>query len=162
MDELIAGRVEELERICRLRGWTVGSAESCTGGLLSAWICQRPGISNVFSGAVVSYARAVKNRVLKVPLSLMQVHGEVSIPVARAMARGGREALECSWCVSITGIAGPSGGSPEKPVGTVCFAVSGPGFEEASLQVFPAGGGRQDIQRQAALFAFDFLLIAMR
>lgn len=154
--------VEKLEDICRTRGWTVGLAESCTGGLLSAWICERPGVSSLYAGAVVSYARWVKERVLGVPLSLMQVHGEVSLPVARAMARGGREALRCDWCVSITGIAGPSGGSVEKPVGTVCFAVSGPGVEEACWQVFPAGGGRQDIQRQAALFAFDFLLSAMR
>ncbi len=76
--------------------------------------------------------------------------------------RGGRKALGCTWCVSITGIAGPSGGSAEKPVGTVCFGLSGPGVEEACWKVFPAGGGRQDIQRQAALFAFDFLLSAMR
>jgi len=154
--------VEKLESVCRARGWTVGFAESCTGGLLSAWVCERPGVSNIFAGAVVSYARKVKESVLGVPLSLMQVHGEVSLPVARAMAVGGRKALGCTWCVSITGIAGPSGGSVEKPVGTVCFAVSGPGVEETSGQVFPAGGGRQDIQRQAALFAFDFLLTVMR
>jgi PncC family amidohydrolase len=116
----------------------------------------------VFAGAVVSYARAVKESVLKVPSFLIKAHGEVSVPVAQAMARGGREALNCTWCVSITGIAGPSGGSVGKPVGTVCFAVSGPGFEEAATMVFAAGGGRQDIQRQAALFAFDFLLSAMR
>lgn len=154
--------IGELEKICRERGWTVGLAESCTGGLLSSWICERPGISNIFAGAVVSYARKVKETVLGVPSTLMAVHGEVSVPVAVAMASGGRRALGCTWCVSITGIAGPSGGSAEKPVGTVCFAVSGPGVEEACWRVFDAGGGRQDIQRQAALFAFDFLLSAMR
>lgn len=154
--------VEKLEALCRTRGWTVGFAESCTGGLLSSWICGQPGISNVFAGAVVSYARKVKADVLGVPVSLMAAHGEVSLPVARAMALGGRKALGCTWCVSITGIAGPSGGSAQKPVGTVCFAVSGPGVEEVSGQVFPAGGGRQDIQRQAAIFAFDFLLSVMR
>lgn len=152
----------ELEKICRERGWTVGLAESCTGGLLSSWIGARPGISSLFVGAVVSYARKVKETVLGVPSVLMAAHGEVSIPVAKAMAAGGRKALGSTWCVSITGIAGPSGGSVEKPVGTVCFAVSGPGVEEACWKVFPAGGGRQDIQRQAALFAFDFLLSAMR
>jgi PncC family amidohydrolase len=162
VEQLEASDIEELAALCRARGWTVGLAESCTGGLLSSWICERPGISNVFAGAVVSYARKVKERLLDVPVSLMQAHGEVSVPVARAMAVGGRKALDCTWCVSITGIAGPSGGSAEKPVGTVCFAVSGPGVEEVSWQVFPAGGGRQDIQRQAAIFAFDFLLSAMR
>lgn len=154
--------VKKLESLCLARGWTVGTAESCTGGLLSSWICAYPGASRFFAGAVVSYARTVKADVLDVPVSLMQAHGEVSVPVARAMAAGGRAALDCDWCVSITGIAGPSGGTPHKPVGTVVFAVSGPGFEDHVHKVFPAEGGRQDIQRQAALFAFDFLLSAMR
>ena len=162
MDSQVLERVESLEKICLQRGLTVGFAESCTGGLLSSWVCARPGVSKVFTGAVVSYARSVKNQVLGVPLSLMQTHGEVSLPVAKAMAVGARKALGCDWSVSITGIAGPSGGTPEKPVGTVCFAVVGPGLEHQILKVFPAGGGRQDIQRQAALFAFEFLLSAMR
>ena len=162
MDSQVLERVESLEKICLQRGLTVGFAESCTGGLLSSWVCARPGVSKVFTGAVVSYARSVKNQVLGVPLSLMQAHGEVSLPVAKAMAVGARKALGCDWSVSITGIAGPSGGTPEKPVGTVCFAVVGPGLEHQILKVFPAGGGRQDIQRQAALFAFEFLLSAMR
>jgi PncC family amidohydrolase len=154
--------LNELEKICADRGWTIGLAESCTGGLLSASICERPGVSKLFKGSIVSYARDVKERVLGVPKSLIQVHGEVSLPVAVAMARGAREALDCDWSVSITGIAGPSGGSSEKPVGTVCFAVVGPGFERFESQLFPADGGRQDIQRQAAIFAFEFLLSAMR
>lgn len=154
--------IEQLEALCKQRGWTVGFAESCTGGLLSSWLCERPGVSSLYAGAVVSYARKVKETLLGVPLSLILANGEVSLPVAVAMAKGGRKALGCTWCVSITGIAGPSGGSVEKPVGTVCFAVSGPGLEQSCWQVFPAGGGRQDIQRQAALFALDFLLSAMR
>lgn len=162
MDKITAAQLDRLEQVCLSRGWSVGLVESCTGGLLSSWICERPGISSVYAGAVVSYARAVKEQVLGVPETLIKTHGEVSVPVAKAMAAGGRKALCCLWCVSITGIAGPGGGSTAKPVGTVCFAVSGPGFEEAVVKVFPAGGGRQDIQRQAALFAFDFLLIAMR
>jgi PncC family amidohydrolase len=78
------------------------------------------------------------------------------------MAQGARAALGSDWAVSITGVAGPSGGTSEKPVGFVCFAAIGPGFEKAVSKQFEAGGGRQDIQRQAALFAFDFLLNAMR
>ncbi len=155
-------QLERLEALCKQRGWTIGLAESCTGGLLSSLICARPGASAIFAGAVVSYARKVKETVLNVPLSLILANGEVSLPVAQAMAKGGRETLGSTWCVSITGIAGPSGGSALKPVGTVCFAVSGPGVEESCWQVFPAGGGRQDIQRQAALFALDFLLSTMR
>lgn len=162
MDALVDDRIEQVEAVFKARGWTLGLAESCTGGLMASWICARPGVSSWFAGAVVSYARAVKADVLNVPKPLMLAHGEVSVPVARAMAAGGLMALSCDWCVSITGIAGPSGGTPEKPVGTVCFAVLGPGFESTTTQVFLASGGRKDIQRQAALFAFDLLLSAMR
>lgn len=162
MTSEIQARVEELDALCRKRGWTLGLAESCTGGLLSNWICAYPGVSSFYKGAVVSYARSVKARVLGVPAASLQVHGEVSLPVASAMARGAREGLGCTWSVSITGIAGPSGGSPGKPVGFVCFAVSGPGLERAVSKQFDAKLGREDIQRQAALFAFDFLLNAMR
>jgi PncC family amidohydrolase len=158
----IEDRVRVLEELCLVRHLTIGLAESCTGGLLSSWICSYPGASRFFKGAVVSYAREVKASALGVPVTWMQTHGEVSQPVARAMASGARKYLSCDWAVSITGIAGPSGGSPDKPVGTVCFAVSGPGLEEAVTKQFPASGGRQDIQRQAALFAFDLLLNAIR
>lgn len=161
MNTEIDSRIRRLESICRARGLKVGFAESCTGGLLASWVCAYPGASNFFIGAVVSYARSVKAGVLGVPEHLMLTHGEVSLPVAKAMAQGTRTHLDCDWAVSITGIAGPGGGTPEKPVGTVCFAVSGPGLEEAVNKQFPASGGRQDIQRQAALFAFDLLLNKM-
>ncbi|NJL25435.1 MAG: CinA family protein [Calothrix sp. SM1_5_4] len=154
----ILKRVEELEALCLKRGWTLGLAESCTGGLLSTWICSRPGVSKFFLGAVVSYARSVKESVLQVPGALTRAHGEVSLPVARAMASGARQALGCDWAVSVTGIAGPTGGSPEKPVGTVCFAVVGPAFENVSQQVFPAGGGDKTSSAKPALFAFRFSL----
>lgn len=158
----LEARLGELDRLCALRFQRVAVAESCTGGLLSSWICAWPGASRFYQGAVVSYARSVKENVLGVPQSLIRTHGEVSLPVARAMAAGARSRLDADWAVSITGIAGPSGGTPEKPVGAVCFALVGPGVERVVQKVFPAGGGRQDIQRQAALFAFDFLLSAMR
>jgi len=140
----------------------VGLAESCTGGLLSSWICSYPGVSSFFNGAVVSYARSVKATILNVPKPLMQTQGEVSLAVAKAMALGACKSLGVNCAVSVTGIAGPSGGTPEKPVGFVCFAAVGPGFEKAVSKQFEASGGRQDIQRQAALFAFDFLINAMR
>lgn len=158
----VVDRVQALEKICRTRGWTLTLAESCTGGLLSSWICSQSGVSSFFLGSVVSYARIAKERYLAIPPTLIRTHGEVSVPVARAMASGVRNELESDWSVSITGIAGPNGGSKDKPVGFVCFAVVGPGFEEACHKQFPADGGREDIQRQAALFAFDFLLNAMR
>lgn len=160
-NEDISPRVSEIAALCRRREWTVGFAESCTGGLLSAMLASQPGASEFFKGSVVSYARSVKSGVLEIPASLLAVHGEVSQPVAVAMARGARQILEVDWAVAITGIAGPSGGSPEKPVGLVHFAVHGPGVELSEQRLFESPS-RQDIQRQAALFAFDLLLSAMR
>lgn len=153
-------RVSELAALCKTRGLTVGLAESCTGGLLSSWICAQSGVSSFYRGGVVCYAGEVKENILHVPRSLLQVHGEVSLPVARAMAQGARHALGCQWSVSVTGIAGPTGGNPEKPVGFVCFAVVGPGFEQVAQRQFEKGD-RQQIQRQAASFALEFLLRAM-
>ena len=154
-----------------MRGWSVATAESCTGGLLSSWITSQPGVSSFFKGAVVSYSRSLKENLLGVPGPILAAYGEVSQPVAKAMAMGARERLGVDWAVAITGVAGPSGGSKEKPVGFVCFAVAGPGLEESSFKQFSPtaksamGAGaasREDIQRQAALFAFDLLLNAMR
>lgn len=158
----VSDKIRELNRLCVLRGYKVGLAESCTGGLLSSWITQEPGISGIYQGSVVSYARRAKEKILGVNGATIKALGEVSEPVAKAMARGARVALECQWAVSITGIAGPSGGTPEKPVGTVCFAVSGPGFEQALTHQFDRQLERQEIQRQAAVFALDLLLNALR
>jgi PncC family amidohydrolase len=158
--------VKELEKIFVTRGWTLATAESCTGGLLSALIVEYPGVSSFFRGAVVSYARDAKIDVLKVPSHLIAAIGEVSLPVALSMAQGVRRTLRADWGVSITGIAGPSGGSKEKPVGTVCFGVVGPGFERTIQKQFQSKAKdealRKDIQRQSAVFAFDFLLSAIR
>lgn len=153
--------VKKLAEICKARSLTIGLAESCTAGLLSSWIGAYPGASAFFNGGVVSYSRAVKAEILGVPVSLMKNQGEVSTTVARAMAKGARDALGCTWAVAITGIAGPSGGTREKPVGTVCFSVVGPAFEKSLQHNFPANSGREEIQRLAALFAFDLLLNAL-
>ena len=158
----ISQGVVELQRICQLRGWKIGLAESCTGGLLSAWIAEQPGISSIYQGAVVSYGRRVKEQVLGVAPAMIITAGVVSEPVARAMAHGARAALAADWAVSITGIVGPTGGSPEKPVGTVCFAVVGPDYEDATTHNFDRRLDRQEIQRQAAIFAFDLLLRSLR
>jgi PncC family amidohydrolase len=162
MNGAIEKSLSELDELCRRRGWSVGLAESCTAGLLASWIGARPGVSKWFHGAVVSYSRQVKAQILGVPLKWLSAHGEVSLPVARAMAQGARLALLCDWAVSVTGIAGPSGGTPTKPVGTVCFAVSGPGFDEVWLKNFPPTAERHAIQEMAAAQALEFLLLAMK
>ncbi len=109
--------------LCRERSLTIATAESCTGGLLGARITAVPGSSDVYPGGVVAYSNPVKESLLGVPTELLASRGAVSEEVARAMAAGVRERLGANIGVGITGIAGPGGGSPEKPVGTVWMAV---------------------------------------
>ena len=114
---------EVVLELCRQRSLKVAVAESCTGGMLASRLTAIPGSSEVFVGGVVSYANDVKERILGVPTALLATDGAVSEPVARAMAGGVRERLRADIGVAITGVAGPDGGSPEKPVGHVWIAV---------------------------------------
>lgn len=106
----------------RSRGLTLATAESCTGGMIGSRITSIPGSSDVYLGGVVSYANAAKRDLLDVPDALITTHGAVSEEVARAMAEGAARHLGAEAALSVTGIAGPGGGSAEKPVGTVAFA----------------------------------------
>lgn len=132
IESLIKDIVSQLQS----RTETLSLAESCTGGLFSAHLTNLAGVSSVYSGTVVSYANSVKEEIIDVPHDLLLRHGAVSKEVALAMARGVRIRLRTTWSVAITGIAGPTGGTPDKPVGTICFAVVGPSFEEAETQLF--------------------------
>lgn len=158
-------QVDQIQKIFNQKKWTLGFAESCTGGLLSASIVAREGVSSFFKGGVVSYAGSTKVSMLNVDAKLIEKYGEVSLPVVKAMALGGKARLEVDWCLSVSGIAGPSGGRPGKPVGLVCFGLAGPGFEETHEKLFSSAEGpfqREDIQRQSVIFAFDFVLSAVR
>lgn len=126
---------------------TLAVAESCTGGLLGARITDVPGSSDVFRGGVIAYANEVKARELDVPASLLEAHGAVSEPVAIAMANGVRRRLGTTLGVGITGVAGPGGGSEDKPVGTVWTALAAEGHASAVRVVFP--GSRGDIRARA-------------
>ena len=107
-----AAAVEEIVLdLCRERGWTLATAESCTGGLVAARLTSVPGSSDVFLGGIVSYANEVKIGELGVPAELIEEHGAVSAEVAAAMARGARERLGADVAVSVTGVAGPGGGT---------------------------------------------------
>jgi nicotinamide-nucleotide amidase len=117
---------EVLVRTLTERSQTLALAESCTGGHLANRITNVPGASAVLLAGVVAYANAAKATLLGVPEALLAEHGAVSEPVARAMAEGARRVTGADYAVSTTGIAGPGGGSEEKPVGTVFIAVSGP------------------------------------
>ncbi|MET3892251.1 nicotinamide-nucleotide amidase [Bosea sp. OAE506] len=111
---------------CRVKGITVATVESCTGGLVGGALTAIAGSSDVVMGGLITYSNEAKMALAAVPEGLLAAHGAVSEPVARAMAEGGRSALSSSLAVSITGVAGPGGGSEAKPVGLVHFACAGP------------------------------------
>ncbi|MBU1239679.1 CinA family protein [Myxococcota bacterium] len=152
--------VEYSKLLTLLREESLGLAESCTGGLVSSIITRIPGASQVFSGAVVAYSNEVKVRALGVPRDLLNTHGAVSSHVALAMARGIGRLAGSSVCASVTGIAGPLGGSPEKPVGTVYIAVIVREKEFIGHFVFP--GDRQAVQNSAAHTLLGALMDLLR
>lgn len=156
----MSSQVESIHTLCNKKEWTLALAESCTGGLVSSKISARAGVSEFFLGSVISYANEVKEDLLDVPASLIKKSGAVSAEVAIAMAKGVQNQMRSDWSLAITGIAGPSGGSPEKPVGTVWFAICGPEFEVSQKQIFT--GDRTEIQERAAVHALDLLVKAMR
>ena len=129
------------------RGYTISCAESCTGGLLTSTLTDVPGSSAYVMGSVVSYSNDVKSRILHVAEETLAAHGAVSPETARAMAEGVRNLMQTDVGVGITGIAGPGGGSPEKPVGLVYIAVSTLGKTSVEKNVF--SGVRAEIKRAA-------------
>jgi nicotinamide-nucleotide amidase len=133
------------------RGLTLAAAESCTGGLVSELLTDHAGASRYFLGAVIAYDNRVKEQLLGVPRPLLDLHGAVSAEVAAAMADGARQRSGSSLGVAVTGIAGPGGGSDQKPVGLVHFAVSDERGATARHKVF--SGNRQQIRRRAAFAA---------
>lgn len=157
-DETLYDEAAALVRLAAEKGLTVGTAESCTGGLVAGALTAVPGSSAVVRGGVVSYAIPVKHEVLGVPyegvLGVPEV-GAVSGECARAMAEGARRVLGSDAAVSITGIAGPSGEEPGKPVGTVWMARSSELGCEAS--VFHFDGDRADVRRKAVHEAIALL-----
>ncbi len=148
---------EELVTRLTRAGMTVATAESLTGGALAARIVEVPGASAVFPGGIVSYAEEIKSRLLGVSPSLIEERGVVSEAVAAAMAEGARGALGSSVAVSTTGVAGPSGGTPETPVGTVCIGVAGAGGTRCYTEHF--SGDREAVRRAAVDAALAHLLV---
>jgi nicotinamide-nucleotide amidase len=143
-----------LDRL-RHRRQTLATAESCTGGLISSWLTDVAGASDVYLGGIVSYSNQAKETLLGVPRDLLLAHGAVSEEVARAMAAGARDRFSADWAIGITGIAGPTGGTPEKPVGLVHWAVAGPNGVEVRHRVFP--GNRSIVREWSANAALDLL-----
>lgn len=149
------GNVEAFELLhatAGKRGVKIAAAESCTGGLFAALMTDLPGSSEIFWGSVVSYDNEAKMKILGVDEELLRSHGAVSREVAEAMATGLRDYAGTEYSLAISGIAGPSGGSEEKPVGTVCFSVAGEEFGVRSW-LMNLGTRRQIVRRRGAVCA---------
>jgi nicotinamide-nucleotide amidase len=146
---------EHVLALAQARGLTIATAESCTGGLVAARLTRVPGSSESFVGGIVAYANQVKTAELGVPEALLAEHGAVSAEVAEAMAEGARRRLGAAVAVAVTGIAGPGGGTEEKPVGLVHIHVSGPDGSRARTLDVP--GDREQIRARAAVTALHLL-----
>ena len=143
-----------------LTGRRIATAESCTGGLLAARLTERPGSSAYLAGGLVAYANEAKTDLLGVDPALIDAHGAVSEPVAEAMAAGALRRFGADTAVAITGIAGPGGGTEEKPVGTVCFTVAvADGGSSTRTLLLP--GGRNDIRERSTTVAMHLLRQAL-
>jgi nicotinamide-nucleotide amidase len=148
----LAGVVLDRLRLGRHR---LGVAESCTGGLVAERITNIPGSSDTFIGGVVAYADVIKTAALKVPLETLEAHGAVSEETVRAMAEGAQRLFSADCAIAVTGIAGPGGGTPEKPVGTVWLATRVHTTTRAVKRVLP--GDRREIRARAAQAGLDLL-----
>jgi nicotinamide-nucleotide amidase len=157
----VDGETIDAQVAALLQGHRLGLGESCTGGLMAARLTRRPGASDYLAGSVVAYSNAAKVDLLGVGPELIEAHGAVSPEVAEAMAIGALERFEADVAVSVTGIAGPDGGTKEKPVGYVCFNARLRGGRALARDVV-IPGGREDIRERSALVGLHLLRRLLR
>ena len=161
MDKIMAELEKEIARLIReyhdktRKSLTIGSIESATGGRIADRITNVPGSSDYFKGSVVAYSNEVKTTLLGVERATVENYGAVSEQTALEMARGGRKLLDVDICLSDTGIAGPSGGTPEKPVGLFYLGLAGGDESFSQKHIFP--GNREENKRDAAEAALNML-----
>ncbi len=149
-------QAEAVLAACRAAGMMVATAESCTGGLIAAALTAIAGSSDVVDRGFVTYSNAAKTQMLGVPAALIEAHGAVSEPVARAMAEGALAHSAAALAVAVTGIAGPGGGSAGKPAGLVWFGLARRGHATSTLHaVFP--GDRAEVRRATVAQALSLL-----
>jgi len=146
----------KLGRALHVRGRRVAAAESCTGGWIAKALTDVAGSSQWFDGSVVSYSNAAKTELLGVPAEALETHGAVSEPAVRAMAEGARSRFGTQLAVAVSGVAGPTGGSADKPVGTVWFAWATPTEVTTLLRHF--SGDREAVRRQTVAVALERLI----
>ncbi len=152
--------VSRLGDALRRREWMAATAESCTGGLLASMLTDVSGSSDWFLGSLVTYSNEMKESILGVPATIISKHGAVSRETVSAMARGLLLMTGADIGVAVSGIAGPTGGTPDKPVGTVWMAWAWPGGERAEKFLF--NGSRTEIKEQTVRTAIEGLLAAVR
>ncbi len=157
IDPQMEERAAQVLATCRAAGLTVATAESCTGGLVAGALTAVAGSSDVVDRGFVTYSNAAKQQMLGVPEAILAAHGAVSEETARAMARGALAAAGTGLAVAITGVAGPGGGSEEKPVGLVHFAAAKRGGPVLHREERFGDLGRGEIRRRSVLVALDML-----
>jgi nicotinamide-nucleotide amidase len=156
IDDTLAPLAETLGRIALRQGVLLATAESCTGGLVGAAITAVAGSSQWYDRGFVTYSNAAKAEMLGVPPETIERFGAVSVETAGEMAVGALQASRAQWAVAVTGVAGPSGGSAEKPVGTVCFAWAGPTGVTTERKLL--AGGRDEIRLESTKVALQGLI----
>ena len=156
-DDALLARATALIKAYAARGEMVATAESCTGGLVSALLTEIAGSSAVVDRGFVTYSNEAKQDLLGVPAATLAAHGAVSEPTARARAEGALTRSRAHVTVAITGVAGPGGGSAEKPVGLVHFGCARRGGETQAVEKRFGDLGRTEVRRAALLFALDLL-----
>lgn len=155
-----AALIEDIGRELLRMGRTISVAESCSGGMIGMLLTSRPGSSKWFKGGVIAYSNDMKTDVLDVPVEILEENGAVSEEVAVAMARGVRKLTGADYSISVTGIAGPAGGSGEKPVGTVWMAILGDRSVMTEKAIFP--GGRDSVREKAAEHILEMILDCLK
>jgi len=140
---------------------TIAVAESCTGGGIGSKLTRIPGSSKIFHGGVIAYNNSIKQRLLSVPEEIINTHGAVSKPVVESMARGVQNKFKVNWAISVSGIAGPTGGTKLKPVGLVYFCIKGPNTLISWEEKFGSNKTREDIQKLSVLNALDRLRLSI-
>lgn len=158
-DETILALVKEIKDKCLKNNAKIATAESCTGGLIGGAITSEPGISACYPGGIVSYANEVKNEILEVSSETLSTVGAVSPECAKQMAEGVRKLFNVNSAVAVTGIAGPDGGTAQKPVGLVYIATASSNGTIVEKNIFC--GNRSDIRRATVKRALELLLSAL-
>lgn len=149
--------MQKLQDLLREHNKTITTAESCTGGLVASMITELSGSSDIFNGSIVSYSNHIKNQELDVKLETLEKYGAVSIQVVNEMLEGVIKKFNADFAIAISGIAGPTGGTKNKPVGTVVIGIFGKNMDK-NIEVYNFKGDRKEVQIQAAKHSLKKLL----